>query len=183
MKNAPKAIVLIVVILAVVLAWSYFGYSNQEVQLRNAFNAQQKDCTVVYDQVWKIIQQQAGVASKYADDFKQIYPELMNARYGKGDGTLMKWVVEHNPNFDTSLYGKLMDSIEVQRTTFTETQKKLIDLKREHDNLRTTYPARVFVGSRPELVMQLVTSTKTENVFKTGKEDDVSVFGEKQKKE
>lgn len=179
MKNAFKAIILLVVILGVIGVLTYFSYSNQEVQLRNSFNAQQKNCTVVYDQVWKIIQQQAGVASKYADDFKEIYPDLINARYGKGDGTLMKWIVEHNPNFDTSLYGKLMNSIEVQRTTFTEAQKKLIDVKREHDNIRTTFPGQVFVGGRPELVAQLVTSTKTEKAFQTGKEDEVDLFGPK----
>lgn len=173
---AFKGIALVVILLAIVWAVNYVGYSNEEVALRNQFNAQQKVSTVVYDQVWKIIQQQAGVAGKYADDFKEIYPKLMEGRYGKGDGSLMKWVVEHNPNFDTSLYAKLMDSVEVQRTTFTETQKKLIDLKREHDNLRTVAPSSWFVGRRAELILQLVTSTKTENAFKTGKDDDVNLF-------
>ena len=39
-----------------------------------------------------------------------------------------------------------------------------------------TWPGSMFVGNRPEIEIAIVTSTKTEETFKTGKEDDVEVF-------
>jgi hypothetical protein len=56
-------------------------------------------------------------------------------------------------------------------------QKELIDYKREHDNLRKLFPSCIFVGSRPEIKIIIITSEKTENTFKTGKDNDVDVFG------
>jgi len=155
----------------------YATYSNSEVRLRNEATAQQKKLTVVYDAVWKILQQKAGVSSQYAKDFKEIYPTLMEGRYGnERGGALMSWVSEHNPQFDTGLYKDLMQSIEAERTMFAREQSRLIDIKREHDNIRLTIPGSIFVGGRPEIQMQLVTSTKTDEVFATGKEDNIDLF-------
>ena len=154
--------------------------SNREVGLRNRASAQQSVCKMVYDETWKIISQKGQVTSQYKDDFKDIFSSLMEGRYGneKG-GSLMKWIQEHNPNFDASMYKSIQTSIEEQRHKFTEAQKMLQDIKLQHDNMRTQYLDKLFVGSRPELEITIVTSSKTEDIFKSAKEDDISVFGEK----
>jgi hypothetical protein len=165
--------------LVVMVFMMYMSYSNSEVRLRNAVKAQQEANTTSFDTCWKIIQGQAQVADKYKDSFKEIYVGLMEGRHYEKGGSLMKFITESNPNFDIKLFEKVSNSIEAQRTAFMRDQQKLIDLKREHDNVLTTMPGSFFVGSRPPVEIKIVTSTKTENVFQTRKEDDVDVFNTK----
>lgn len=162
-----------------VLGVSFVQYSNTEIRLRNQIDAQQEANKTVFDQTWKIIQQQAGVASEYKDSFREVYGEIMQERYSnKRGGALFSWIHEHNPEFDSSLFAKVMSSIEVQRTQFTAVQKRLIDLKREHDDMLEVFPSSLFlaVAGRQPVNIQIVTSTKTEETFKTGTEDDVDLF-------
>ena len=56
----------------------FISYSNQEVDLSTQFSAQQKANTVIYDKVWKTLQQKAGVADQSADKFKEIYASIMD---------------------------------------------------------------------------------------------------------
>lgn len=157
----------------------YVSYNNSEIRLRNQAQAQQENLEVVFDTTWKIIQQKAGVSSQYAKDFKEIYPSLMEGRYENDrGGALMSWITEHNPQFDVSLYQDLMRSIEAERTKFAREQSQLLDIKREHDNVRETLPGSIFVGSRPEIVVKLVTSAKTDEAFSSGQENDVEMFND-----
>jgi hypothetical protein len=136
---------------------------------------------VIYDKVWKILQQSAGVLDKYSADFKDIYTNIMSGRYASdGKNTpMMKWIQESNPNFSSEMYKSLMDKIEAQRSEFAMVQKRLIDIKREDDNLIQQFPGSLFLSGRKPIEINIVTSTKTENTFKTGKEDDIDLFGKK----
>jgi len=154
----------------------YTSYNNSEVRLRNQIAAQQQNNEAVFDNTWKIIQQQAGVATEHRDSFREIYGELMTGRYDNNHGQMMSWIQEHNPQFDSSLFRQLMTSIEAQRTAFTREQTKLIDLKREHDNLRQTIPSSFFVGSRDEVDITVVTSSRTDQTFETGQDNNVDLF-------
>ena len=177
-KIAMFALVGLGVLVAIIVIGMFISYNNREVILHNQFNAQQKANEVVFDKVWKVIQQKAGVSDQYADKFKEIYVQIMDARYGSGDGTLMKWIQESNPQFDAGLYKDLSLAIESNRSEFMRVQEKLIDLKREHDNLRMLFPSSVFLSIKgvKELEMKLVTSSKTDRAFTTGKDDDVELF-------
>jgi hypothetical protein len=162
-----------------VLTW--ISYNNKEIDLRNQAKAQQQANQVVYDKVWKILQQKAGVLDKYASDFKDIYKGIMNERY-QGDAKqapLFKWIQEQNPQFSEKMFLNLSDAIEAQRGEFAMVQKRLIDIKREHDNLRQKFPGNIIVGSRGEIKIDIVTSTKTEKTFETGKEDQIDLFEKK----
>jgi hypothetical protein len=181
MNNKNLLVGLLVVgTLVLVPLFMYVGYNNQEVRLRHQIEAQQKKNEVVFDNTWKIIQQQAGVSSEYKDSFRQIYSDIMAGRYSNGaeknGQSMMLWVKEHNPKFDSSLFKKLMTSIEAQRTVFTREQEKLLDLKREHDNLLTVMPSSWFVGGRQAIDVKLVTSGKTNTSFATGEDNDVDLF-------
>jgi hypothetical protein len=165
-----------VVVLALIGVLMYASYNNTEVQLRNAVSAQQKSNEAVFDNCWKTIQQIAQVTDRYKDGFRQVFVDLTEARHYDKGGTLFKWITESNPSFDQGLYQKLANAIESHRLSFTREQQKLIDLKREHDNVRMTIPGRWFVGGRPAVEIQVVTSTRTEKTFVTGKDDDTDVF-------
>lgn len=151
---------------------------NHEVSLRNQASAQQKNLENVFDQTWKTISGVAKVSEKYAADFREIYPKLMDARYGKGDGTLMKWIQEHNPQFDTSLYAKVSNAVENYRGQFAFEQKKLLDIKRQHDDLRLSFPSKFFIGNSSEIVVVLVTSSVTKAAFATGEDNASDPFSE-----
>ena len=175
MKIVMGSIAAIFIFCAASVFGMYARYNNAEIGLRSQIKAVQKSNEAVFDSVWKIIKQQAQIADKYKDAFKGIYKGIMSERYSKGDGSLMKWITESNPNFDTKLYEKVSNSIEAQRLSFLREQQKLLDLKREHDNLLKQIPSSWFVGSRPEIEVQIVTSSKSEEAFKTGKEDDTGI--------
>lgn len=166
---------LLIASLMTVAGLGYVSYSNAEIALRNSITASQKVSAATFDAVWKILHQQAQVADKYRDGFKDIYSGIMSERYSKGDGSLMKWITEANPNFDVKLYDRLTSSIEEQRTVFLNQQVKLIDLKREHDNLLGTFPGSLFLAARRPVDIQLVTSSRTEKAFETGKDDDIKL--------
>lgn len=72
---------------------------------------------------------------------------------------------------------KLQQSIATQRTLFLNEERKAIDAKREHDTMLTTIP-RSFIYNlcgRTEFELKLVTSTRTDNAFKSGKDDELLV--------
>lgn len=176
MVKGLVAVALVVLVLVVMGVMMFFSISNSEIGLRNQIVAQQDACKVVFDNTWKIIAQKAQVADKYKDGFKDIYPALMEGRYGneKG-GALMKFVTESNPQFDVAIYRDLSSAIEAQRTVFTREQKTLIDLKREHDNIRQKFPSSVVVGGRPEIKIELITSGKTQETYVNGQENDIKL--------
>jgi hypothetical protein len=101
----------------------------------------------------------------------------MEGRYsGEGDGSLMKWVTEQNPNFDTSLYKDLSQSIEILRTEFQKSQERMLDLIREHSTLCSTFPGRWFIKNTSVIEYTVVSSTKSRVVMDTGLDDDINLF-------
>lgn len=175
MKLVLISLLAVVLGLGISVSLMFVNYSNSEIRLRNQISATQKSNEAVFDTTWKIVKQQCSIADKYKDSFKEIYGSIMSERYSKGDGSLMKWITESNPQFDIRLYEKVSNSIEAQRLTFLVAQKQLIDLKREHDNMRTVFPGSLFLSGRPEIKISIVTSGKTDDAFKSGKEDDVTL--------
>lgn len=155
----------------------YFSYNNKEIALRNQVEAQRGKIEGVHDKMWKVISQKAQVSNEYKDAFTEIYPAIMEGRYsGNGDGSLMKWVTEQNPNFDTSLYKDLSQSIELLRTEFQKSQERMLDLIREHTTLCNAFPGRWFISNKTPIEYTVVSSTKSKVVMETGLDDDVDIF-------
>ena len=171
-----------VITLVILVAIIGISASNREIELRSKITAQKEACEAYYDKLWKVISQKAQVADQYKDAFKEIYPQLIEGRYGneKG-GTLMKWIQESNPNFDISLYKDLNASIEAERAGFFMEQKKLIDLNNQHRIVKKTFPASLFIGSRPDIEIIIVSSAATKKVMETGEENDVELFKKEKK--
>ena len=154
----------------------YFSYNNKEVALRQQAEVQRGKIEGTFDAMWKIISQQAQVSNEYKDAFKEIYPELIAGRYSQGDGSLMKWIKEANPEFDASLYKTLMQTIEVQRLQFLKTQERMLDIIREHEILCQTYQSKWFVTNKTPIEYTVISSTKSKMTMETGIDDDVQLF-------
>ena len=175
-KIVSLVLVLLIGLGAIVGVSMYFSYNNAEINLRKQSDAQRSKVEGVYDKMWKIIQQKAQVSNEYKEAFKEIYPEIISGRYSSGDGSLMKWIQESNPEFDTSLYKDLMASIEIYRTEFQHSQEKMIDIVREHDVLISVYPSKWFIKNRKPIEYTVISSTRTKDTVETGIDDDVDLF-------
>jgi hypothetical protein len=167
---------------AVIAGFTIYGYFSKEVRLRNEFVKQQEVNVVIYDNVWKTIAQEAEIKETYKDEFKEVWEVISKGNSANSAGALSVFINRHNPKFDSRITLKLMNTIEGSRKEFTNNQVKLIDIKREHDDLRKSPLSGLFVGSKPELELKLVTSDKTDDAFKTGKENDVSLKKDKKDK-
>lgn len=174
MKYIVISLVIAVLFLIGVTVVLFFSYNNQYNRLKNKYDAQLAVDRAVYDEVWKTIQQQAGVSEKYSEDFRKSYQSIMSARnYG---GEMMKWITESNPTFSPDLYSKLMNTIESQRTKFTNNQKMLISVHKEIKDLVTLIPGSWFLMNKEVPELKIVTSTRTEETFSTGTDDNIELF-------
>jgi hypothetical protein len=169
----------LILIAVIALIWFSMSVStiNKEIDLRTTTMAQQTKCEAYFDKMWKILKQKAKVADQYKEAFKEIYPKLIEGRYSKGDGTLMKWIQESNPQFDASMYKDVMQSIEIERTGYFNEQSRLIDLQREHSALLQKIPSKWFLNDTLKPIhIIIVTSSNTKEAYITGEENDVDLF-------
>ncbi len=163
--------------LVILAVMSYYVYSNAEIRLRNQIEAKQQANTVEFDQMWKNISQAAQVTTAQKDALKEIFVGYAQARTGTGENhPIVNWIHEAIPNVDTTTFSNLQNIIVGARNHWTERQVELVDLAREHHNCLTLAPSSWVVGSRPAIVIKLVTSTKTEAAFDSGKDDDTKLF-------
>lgn len=171
--------VAVVVVLLIWIVASSVGILNTEARALNRFKAQQ-DIVVDYaDKAWKIVQQKAQVQEKYAEDFKAVYIESADARYGEDQQQLMKWITEHNPNLDSTVYKELMVTIESQREDLQSQQTRLHDLELQHNTPFDVFPSNVVlsVAGREKVDSITVISSRTQKTFANdGVEDDIAVY-------
>lgn len=153
-----------------------FSYNNKEVALRQEAAKQYQNIEAVRDNMWKILQDQTSVTSEYREAFNEIYTNIIAGRYEQGDGTLLKFIKESNPNFDATLYKDLMKSIEVERTAFTREQTKMLDIIREHETLLQTRPSKWFITNDSSIVYTVISSDNTKKVMETGVDNDQIKF-------
>lgn len=170
------AIAVIAVLCLILLFTAGVYYSNKEIRLVNKAEAQQKVCKAYFDTMWKTISQKCQIKNDYKKSFGEIYTSIMEGRYSNGrGGSLMSWIQEANPNYDSSLFRELMQTIESMRTSYFLEQKALSVIYNEHKDLIQTWPSSKFVGKRPLLKITIITSTETEKVYESGKEDNIEL--------
>lgn len=167
-------IALLVIVVLIVLY--YFSVNNREVALRKEADAQRGKIETVHDTMWKVLKEEAGVTEQYKEAFEKIYPELIAGRYSGESSPLFKMITESNPEFDTSLYKHLMQSIDVQRANFAQSQQRMLDIIREHSTLLETIPAKWFLGGRAKIDYTVVSSTISKEAMRTGIDDTVDLF-------
>jgi hypothetical protein len=174
------ALVSAVILIGIWWFTSNISYRNQEVALRSKFNATQSSNKVNYDAMWKIISGVAEVPQQYSQDFKDAYSSILasgsNTSNNSIRGLFATAAGMKVPELNPSLYAKVQNVIEAERTKFANNQRELLDIKREHDKLCQSFPGSLFLGGVTPLEAKLVTSTRTEKSFDTGVDDDASVF-------
>jgi hypothetical protein len=176
-KTSPLLIAAaIAAILIFIIGFMYIGASNKEIALRNQIKAKQAANKASFDTVWKVIAGKASVTEKERESFRTTFIDIMNARTGNDKNLMWKWAHEAQIPINNDLWKDLSVAIESQREGFKQDQQMLLDLNREHDNMIDTFPSSLFVGQRGKITVQIVTSTKTEQTFQTGKEENADPF-------
>jgi len=183
MAMAVVAVLVCGVVFVFVMGAIFVGTMNTEARCRTAIEAKQKDNTSEFDNMWKKISQVAQVTEGQKNALLEIFRTHAKARAGENGqgGTMMNWIKESVPNVDTSTFNNLQNIITASRDSWTNRQKELVDLERERTQMFRVFPDSIvlsILGRREDDVkIQIVTSSRTERSFETGKDDDVSVFG------
>lgn len=166
------------VIVTSIIAMTLWGISisNSEIHLRNLITAKQHDNQSELDNMQKKISQAAQVPPSQMEALKNVVVGYAQARGGNDSGALINAVHEAVPNVDQRTYVNLQNIVTSSRNAFTQRQKEILDLKRAHDDLRTTFPGSLICGGRSEIEVQIVTSTRSQENFKAGKDDDIKLF-------
>lgn len=168
-------------VLALTLVFGFIGFNNNEVDLRNQFTQKTTERTAFYDKMWKTINQKGQIALRNDSSFRNNV-ELIMAGRKDAEGIFMKWVQESNPNANfqevSALYKDLSRSVEAEREGFFQQEKVLQDIKLQHDNLLSKFPSSFYgwVLGKKKLDYKPITSDRTDEVIKTGKDNDVKLF-------
>jgi hypothetical protein len=168
-----KYIVWGVILLAGIIAiGTFISYFNREKVLRITFDNETRANQADYDNMWKTIAQKYQIKGDYEQTFKELFQSVADGRKG---GSLFKSVQESVPGLDTTIYREMMATIEGKRNQFQSRQMKLSDIKAEHDKLIGTFPGNfICIGATP-LQLKMITSSRTDNAFATGQDDEVDL--------
>ena len=169
------------IIFAIIMFSNIVSFSNEEISLRNSFEQKYNERTAFYDKMWKTLSQKSQIALKNDSSFWQNVNIIMAGRKDAPQ-LFMKWVTESNPNANYSevsiLYQDLSRAVEAQREGFFVEEKYMQDIVMQHSNLIQKFPGsfyNIFFG-RSKLNYKPITSTITDEVIKTGKDDNVKLF-------
>ena len=168
-----------VLVAIMIVVFSVIGKLNTENTLRQTIVSKQRDNQSEYNNMWTKISQVAQVTTAQKEALKEIIMGYAQARTGTGDkGAIMSWIQESVPNVDTSTFNNLQNIITSSRDGFTMRQKELLDLSREHNTMLGQIPwgSVLKAMGRNEIQITIVTSSRAEESFKSGKDDDVDVF-------
>jgi len=161
----------LIISVALIMFVMNISYQNTYERIDQDILAQYKKIESDYEKMSRIILQQAGIVGKYSSDFKNIYKGMMQGRYGaEGSKAMFQWIKEQNPQIDSSLYGKLMVTVEAQRTTFSRKQEKIAAMVAESNKMLKTAPASWFVNGEIKEA-KIVSSSKTKVIMDTGIDD------------
>jgi uncharacterized protein YneF (UPF0154 family) len=174
-------IAILLAILVMSLVGSFISFSNTEVELRNRFTQKMEERTAFYDKMWKTLSQKSQIALKNDSSFARNVDAIMSGREDS-QGLFMKWVQESNPNANydqvSVLYQDLSRSVEGERDGFFMQEKMVQGIVLEHSNLIGKFPGSLWNSFlvREKLVYKPITSDRTDEVIKTGKDSNVDLF-------
>lgn len=181
-----KKIITISVILGLLIIGGIFlaniiGFSNDENTLRRTYDQKMSERTAFYDKMWKLLSDKSKITLKMDTSFHKMINEIMINRKD-GENVMMKWITESNPGitFDkvADAYESLSRSLEAEREGFFQQEKVLQDVVKQHTILITNFPGAFYnlFFNRQILNYKPITSDRTDDVMRTGKDNQSMVF-------
>lgn len=175
---AIVALVGLVFVGIVTIGWGLSIY-NTQAGLKNGYEMKVVDNRNEYDAVWKKISQVCQIADAKKDAFKEIFTSYASARTTQGAGQVMTWIKENAPTgIDLKVFDNAQNIIVASRDSFVMRQKELVGKAEVYNYNLTQMPKGAILklfGFQP-IDPKIVTSTRTEEAFNTGKDDDTTLF-------
>lgn len=185
-KNIPLITVVLITaplfILGVLFSAGFaIGSYNGAASLRNTYEMKVESNSAEFDNMWKKLKQAAEIPEQKKNAFKDIFEGYAGARSTGGDNQMMTWIKEAIPNADISVYDNLMNIIVGSRDTWTMKQTELVSVAEQYNKKLVVFPGNIILPIMGfELIKpKVITSTRTQQTFETGQDDDVALFPSK----
>lgn len=162
-----------VVITACIGFGMYFSYNRQEVQARNACQAQLGNVENVLDNMWKNFQEIGGIADRERATAMKLFREYAEARTSDNQGQMMAWITEQVPQASPAMYADLQARLTAGRQEYRQSQTYMLELVRAHTNIIQDPFSSMFLRNSQPVAFTLVSSGDTKTAIKTGKDERV----------
>lgn len=168
----------VIALIGLVLAFGIVGMYNGQSTIKNTYEMKVKDNQSEFDNMWKKIQQVTQIPEAKKNAFKEIFVEYANARTQQGQNQMMTWIKESAPNVDLNTYDNAMNILVASRDSWTMRQKELVDIARVYNQNLVVFPKNLILGAFgfKSIDPNIITSTRTDEAFKTGKDDNTELF-------
>jgi hypothetical protein len=163
-------------VFAIYVGVSAMSFHNAEVALRMQIAATQKNNEQVLNSVYNNIGMQIDTVNLSKDYLQDIFVNYARARSeGGGTGSFINAVQEAVPNVDTSIFVNLQNVIDNKIVHWEQNQKRILDLKREHDVFIARFPNVIWASlmNREHIEVIVVTSSAAKRAMESGEDDEM----------
>lgn len=178
-KQIAWIIIGVLVISLIICTANLLSHRMEIISLEQRIDAQYITNQSNYDNMWKKFKEMTQVTELQAEQFKDVYTELIQGRY-EDQSLLIQMVKEENPQLGSEVYTNLQNAIESGRNSFANDQMKITDIIREYNTQVQRYVVlNTFMGRELKNAKDyVVTSDRTQNAFDTRKDDQINIMGE-----
>lgn len=170
------------ILLALVSGGYLLSVYNDQASLKNHYEMKIKDNESEFDNMWKQISQSSQIADSNKNAFKEVFTAWATGSTPQEGGKMMLWIKQAAPNTKGlySIYKQVMNIMTGKRDGFTMRQKELVAIAEVYNGNLVTMPKGFFLKlfGFQHIDPLVVTSSRTDNAFKSGKDDDVSLTGQ-----
>lgn len=177
MKKGISIILMVLLIIFGIGGINLWNHRNKAVDLEERIEAQYTSNKSNYDAMWKSFKEMTQVTELQANQFKELYTDLISGRYENTD-LLFQAVQEQNPQLDTAVYTELQREISNGRKTFDNNQSKVVDIIREYNSYIKKHPIMKAITGREvkDSNEYIVTSERTDNAFNDKKDEKINLL-------
>lgn len=115
---------------------TYFSYANQGATIENQLETKRDDNKNVMANFSTSVKEIAQTARMSTDAQGKLIELANKSRYGDGGSkATIQFFQEQNPTADVSVYNKLAQLIESERTRFESSQREMLDIRRTYKTM------------------------------------------------
>lgn len=157
------------------------GAYNGASSLKNTYEMKVKSNSAEFDNMFKKLKQVVQIPEQKKQAFREVFENYAKERSTGGDKQIMTWITEAVPNVDLNIYDQILNIITGSRDSWTMKQTELVSIAEQYNRKLSVFPSNVILGvfGFEKIDPKVITSTHTDEVFASGKDDDVLLFDTK----
>lgn len=171
------AVVGVLVVLIGLAIAMFISANNTAAAFDSTIKAQHQNNKNIMAQYNQKVLEAAQVPEMMRDDIIKVANAAIQGRYGPdGSKAVFQALTEANPHVDSQVYLKIQQIIEAGRNEFQRSQTLLLDRKATYETALNSLPTGAIMRMMgyprvPLDTYNIVTTDRTEKVFKDGKEE------------